>query len=49
MVLATGGEGLVEAQKQLQLGALAGQDESASMDHPWALHEGEEAVWPTAL
>ena len=42
MVLATGGEGLVEAQKQLQLGALAGQDESASMDHPWALHEGEE-------
>ena len=41
MALATGHVGLVEAQKQLQLGASAGQDESASMGCRWALHEGE--------
>ena len=41
MALATGCEGLVEAQKQLQLGASAGQDESASMGRRWAIHQGE--------
>ena len=40
-VLATGGKGLVEAQMQLQLAPLAGQEESARVWHPWVLHKRE--------
>ena len=41
MALATGSEGLVKAQMQLQLGPLAGWEESASVCHLWELYERE--------